>query len=303
MHIAITGGTGFVGRYLIQQAAQAGHSLKCWYRSDKTRNQFEEYQDQIDWVPGNLDNHASMTDLLEGCDAVIHSAVWRPGTKFQGDEGNLVTFSKINIVGTLALIEAARAAGVGRFVFLSSAAVHDRILDDRALDEKHPLWSHSHYGAYKAAVEKFVHSLGYGHGYEICSLRPTNVYGVANPPSKSKWFGLVKSVVQGKTLEVAKGGKQVHVQDVANAALMLLEADSIAGEAYNCYDQYISEYDVAHLAKRISGSTSQIIGQQMSPKNQIETNKIRAMGMRFGGTEILESTIEQLVKEIQLSTR
>ncbi|PHR96490.1 MAG: nucleoside-diphosphate sugar epimerase [Blastopirellula sp.] len=301
MKIAITGGTGFVGRYLIQQSAQANHSLKCWYRSDNTPAQFKEYEDQIDWIPGNLDNHASMIDLLDGCDAVIHSAVWRPGTKFQGDEGNLITYSMINVVGTLALIEAARTTGVRRFVFLSSAAVHDRILDDRALDEKHPLWAHSHYGAYKAAVEKFVHSLGYGHGYEICSLRPTNVYGVANPTAKSKWYDLVKKVVLGEPVEVTKGGKQVHVQDVANAALMLLEADNITGEAYNCYDQYISEFDVAHLAKKISGSSSQIIGEQTTAKNQIDTSKIKALGMNFGGSEILQATIEQLVEEIQRS--
>jgi nucleoside-diphosphate-sugar epimerase len=49
--------------------------------------------------------------------------------------------------------------------------VHDVILQDRPLDEAHPLWPKSHYGAHKAAIEKFVHSFGLGEGYAICSLR------------------------------------------------------------------------------------------------------------------------------------
>ena len=77
-----------------------------------------------------------------------------------------------NVVGTLRLIEAARAADVPRFVYISSCAVHDRILDDRPLDEAHPLWASNHYGAHKAAVEKFVHSFGHGHGYAICRTSP-----------------------------------------------------------------------------------------------------------------------------------
>ncbi len=52
-----------------------------------------------------------------------------------------------------------------RFVFISTCAVHDVILADRPLDEAHPLWPKSHYGAHKAALEKFVHSYGLGQGW------------------------------------------------------------------------------------------------------------------------------------------
>ena len=45
---------------------------------------------------------------------------------------------------------------VRRFVFIATCAVHDVILSDRPLDEAHPLWPKSHYGAHKAAIEKFV---------------------------------------------------------------------------------------------------------------------------------------------------
>ncbi len=70
----------------------------------------------------------------------------------------------VNLLGTLELIEASIAAGVKRFIFVSTCAVHEKILDDRPLDEAHPLWPLTHYGAHKAAIEKFVHSYGYGQG-------------------------------------------------------------------------------------------------------------------------------------------
>ena len=96
------------------------------------------------------------------------NAFWRPGSGFRGSEGDVVEFSRVNILGTLQLIESSIKAGVERFVFVSTCAVHEKILDDRPLDEAHPLWPLTHYGAHKAAVEKFVHSYGFGNGYPIC---------------------------------------------------------------------------------------------------------------------------------------
>ncbi|REK49238.1 MAG: NAD-dependent epimerase/dehydratase family protein, partial [Planctomycetota bacterium] len=156
-------------------------------------------------------------------------------------------------------------------------------------------WATSHYGAHKAAIEKFVHSYGLGAGYPICALRPTGIYGLAHPATASKWFDLVAQVARGETVECRRGGKEVHVDDVARAVEILLSADGIAGEAYSCYDRYVSEHEVATIAKRLSGSDAEILGAATSPKHQIETAKIRALGMEFGGVERLEATIAELL--------
>jgi nucleoside-diphosphate-sugar epimerase len=213
---------------------------------------------------------------------------------FRGAEGDPIEFVQKNVVGTLELIEAARRTNVGRFIFISTCAVHEKILDDRALDEAHPLWATNHYGAHKAAIEKFVHSYGLGEGYPICALRPTGVYGVARPIQNSKWFDLVSSVVRGEKVECSRGGKEVHAEDVAKAAGILLTADGIAGEAFNCYDRFVSEFDVATLANEVSGSASQIVGQPMYPKHQIVTDKLRALGMQFGSDDLLKQTVAKL---------
>lgn len=301
MKIAVTGATGFLGRYIVEQLATSGHDCRCWYRPESDRDGFDAAKYDVDWIPGELGDTAASRGLVEGCDAVVHSGLWRPGPSFQGGEGDLPRYVEVNLLGTLKLIEAARALKVGRFIFIATCAVHDVILTDRPLDEAHPLWPKSHYGAHKAAIEKFVHSYGLGDGYPICSLRPTGIYGVARPARRSKWFDLVQAVVRGESVECRRGGKEVHAADVARAVEILLTADGIAGQAYNCYDIYISQYDVATIAKEISGSNSEILGDQTQPKNQISTDKIRALGMTFGGQNSLRETIAALVDAMQSS--
>jgi hypothetical protein len=91
----------------------------------------------------------------------------------------------------------------------------------------------------------------------------------------------------------------VHAADVARAIEILLTAGGIAGQAYNCYDMYVSQFDVASLAKQIEGSDSEVLGGQTRPKNQIVTEKIRALGMTFGGRPLLRETIAKLVEVAQ----
>lgn len=298
MKIALTGATGFIGRYIARHLSNEGHSLRCWFRSSSNTDGFDQLRD-LQWVEGQLGDAESTMALVQGCDAVVHGALFRPGAGFRGAEGDIVEFAEKNILGTLKLIQAARKASVGRFILISTCAVHEKILDDRPLDETHPLWPTSHYGAHKAALEKFVQSYGLGDGYPICAVRPTGVYGLNHAVQNSKWYDLIAKIVRGEDVECSRGGKEVHAADVAKSVELLLESDGISGEAFNCYDRYISEYEVATLAKELCGSQSHISGGPKQPKHQIVTDKIRALGMQFGGEELLRETVSQLVTVVQ----
>jgi len=297
-NIAITGGTGFLGRAILRRLAKAGNHLRCWYRAGSDRTGLEPLAGAIDWVPGQLGDGTASRDLVKGCDVLVHAALDYSGGRMQSPEFDS-QFSVRNIAGTLELFEAARAGGVQRVIYISSCAVYGEILSDRPLDETHPMWPTSEYGAHKAAVEAFVSSFGRGEKYPICALRPCGIYGIEHPIERSKWFDLVASVVRGETVTCQRGGKEVHARDVAQAVEVLLTAEGIAGQAYNCCDRYISELDVATLTQQISLSDAKIIGQPMAPKNQIDTQKLRDLGVRFGGEGQLSETIGQLVAAVR----
>ena len=292
---ALTGATGFIGRYIAEDMT-ADRTVRCWHRPDSDRGGFTR-PDRIEWVEGTLNDPDATAALLDGCDTVVHAALYHPAGGFRGGEGDLIEFADANILGTLRLLRAAHEAGVRRFVYVSTCAVHEQILDDRPLDETHPLWPKTHYGAHKAALEAFVHSFGLGHDMPVCAVRPSGVYGLNRPAGRSKWYDLVKSVAAGERVEVSGGGKEVHAADVAKACRVLLEADedAVRGHAFSCCDGYVSKRRVADLAKELSGSDAEIVGETASPKHQIETGKIEALGMTFGGDDLLRKTIGELV--------
>jgi nucleoside-diphosphate-sugar epimerase len=301
MEIGVTGATGFLGRYIVAELARQGHHCRCWYRMTSDRSGFAAPASAITWVPGDLGDPESARDLLRGCDALVHAALFHPAGRFIGGEGELLPFVEKNVGGTIRLIETAQRARLSRFVFISTCAVHEKILDDRPLDETHPLWPTSHYGAHKAALEAFVHSFGLGHGFPICALRPTGIYGLAHPPRNSKWFDLVAAVVRGDVVECRRGGKEVHAADVARAVALLLTAEGITGEAYNCCDRYVSEFEVATIARELAASNSTILGAAAAPRHQIVTAKLQALGMRFGGLPLLRQTISEMISVARTS--
>jgi nucleoside-diphosphate-sugar epimerase len=300
MRVAVTGATGFLGRYLVRHLANAGHHLRCWHRPDSDLTGFDASAAAIEWLPGQLGDEAATVELVRGADAVVHSAVqWEgPRTRGRRSHGAAGVFFGVNLTGSLQLYQAARAAGVARFVFLSTCAVHEVILDERPLDEAHPLWPTSHYGAHKAALEAFVHSYGLGQGWPICALRPTGIYGLAHPPQASRWFDLVGQVLRGEPVASARGGKEVHAADVARAVELLLTADAraVAGQSFNCYDLYVAEEQVARIARELTGSASAVSDLNRGPKYQIDTKKLRGLGMSFGGEGLLRRTVAQLVE-------
>jgi len=295
MRIAVTGATGFVGRYIVAHLTRAGHRVVAWRRPS---SDVEGLPEGIDWVRGGLGDEPSARELLAEADAVVHAALDRPGEGFRGAEGDVLEFVERNVLGTLRLMEAARERRVGRFVFISSCAVHDVILPDRPLDETHPTWSSNHYGAHKAAIEAFVGAYGLGGTLPVCALRPSGVYGLEHRVERSKWYGLVRDVAAGRPVDCRRGGKEVHAADVARAVEVLLEAPEgeVSGRMFNCCDRYVSDHEVAHLAKRLSGAGGPITGERTSPRNQIVTDRIQGLGMRFGGEPLLEKTIAGLVE-------
>ena len=146
MILAVTGGTGFLGGHVLREAAALGHSVKALTRSAQLPRA------NVEWVKGTLDDYPRLAALVDGCDAVIHvaGAVNAP---------TLAGFVAANVTGTASMLTAAEAAGVRRFVHVSSLSAREPDLSD--------------YGWSKAASEALVVQAP----LDWTVVRPPAIYG------------------------------------------------------------------------------------------------------------------------------
>jgi nucleoside-diphosphate-sugar epimerase len=188
---------------------------------------------------------------------------------------------------------------VGRFVLLSSRAVYGRRLPGAALDEDHPAWPETHYGAMKAALEAFVSSFAAGgdSGWGICALRPTGVYGLTHPVGRSKWLELVAAIADGRPWADPRGGTEVHGADLARAVWLLLTAPAVAGGVFNCSDLYVTSREVALIVQRLTGARGPLPDPPAAlPTHVMAAGRLRGLGWRPGGQGRLERTVGELVE-------
>ena len=286
MVIAVTGASGFVGTYTVQALHRAGHSVRALVRSTSRRDRIEPYVDE--WRVGEQHEPQALAGLVAGVDAVIHVSVdWN--AREQSPSANF----QRNVLGSLQLLEAARQAGVEQFLFVSSVAVYHDILRDRKLDENHPTWPSSIYGAYKAAIEPHLKAYHFTYGMNTSSWRPAAIYGVDPDLKRSQWYDLIKTASEGGTIDEPKGGKITHVQDVAGALTLAVGDPSVSGQFYNLVDGYMYWQGAAELAKEITGSNATIVDRAGSgPKNTFDTTQAIEFFNRHGNRIALRRGVD-----------
>src|SRR5690242_5323557 len=98
MRIAVTGSTGFLGHYIVTHLAARGHTCRCWHRAGADRGGFEQVDDRIEWLPGELGDPAAARQLVADCEAVVHAALYHPSGGFRGGEGDIIDFVETNVV-------------------------------------------------------------------------------------------------------------------------------------------------------------------------------------------------------------
>jgi len=190
--LAVTGGTGFVGARLIEAALAAGHQVMALARRD------QDEREGVQWVRGDLHARTALERLVDGADAVVHVA----GVINAPDAAG---FEHGNVGGTLAMLAAATAGGVSRFVHVSSLAAREPAL--------------SLYGASKARAEELVRSSG----LDWAIVRPPAVYG----PGDRETLELFRMAKLGLMLMPPRGRLSlIHVDDLAGLLLRLAEPDA-----------------------------------------------------------------------------
>lgn len=173
MRAFVTGGSGFVGQHLIRALVGRQDQVVALARSDRAAAAVQRAGAEV--ARGDLHEGAALRQGMAGCDVVFHAAgVY----EFWGHEAEQI---RVNVDGTRAVVEAARAAGVPALVFISSAAV---LMDGRPLrdvDETAPLPAEP-LGAYarsKALAEQVVLAAN-APGFRTVAIRPPMVWGAGD---------------------------------------------------------------------------------------------------------------------------
>jgi UDP-glucose 4-epimerase len=235
MRALVTGGAGFIGSHLVDALVDLGAEVVVL--DDLSSGHAENVNRAARFFEADILDKAAVGAAMEGCDVAFHQAARR--AVLQSVEHPLET-DRVNVAGTLTVLEAARHAGVRRVVFGASSSVYGgtAILPT---PESVPVHPRSPYAVSKHAGEQYCRVFTELYNLETVALRYFNVYGPRQRPDSRyaavipKFMGALSS---GRPPEVHGDGLQsrhfTFVSDAVRANLRAAEAPAdCAGRVYN----------------------------------------------------------------------
>lgn len=243
--VALTGATGFVGRVTLDRLLEAGWQVRALTRRDQPKRA------GVAWVHGSLDDKASLAELCEGANAVLHIA----GVVSSHDAAG---FEAGNVTGTANMLAAAKEAGIRRFVHVSSLAA------------KHP--ELSMYGASKQRAERLVGTSM----LDWTIIRPPGVYG----PGDTEMLDIFRLAQKGWALLPPRGRVSlIHVDDLARLLVALLPAhDDATARIFEADDGEERGWSHDGFARAIGWALDRRVTTLHAPRFLL---KLAAQGDRF----------------------
>jgi nucleoside-diphosphate-sugar epimerase len=214
MRIFLTGGTGFIGSHLLQQALAAGHEVVALRRPHaKPRISLEQ---EPHWIDGDLADDWS--EALTSCEAFIHLAAYGVAEGANDWEGCFQT----NVIDSLRLWRQAVAAGIRKFLIVGSCFEYGRSGERYDfIPTSAPLEPTTAYGASKAAATMAAQALAVEEELQLVVARPFHVYGSGEAPSRF-WPSLMEAATFGHDFPMTTGDQIRDFQAVDSAANQLL---------------------------------------------------------------------------------
>jgi UDP-glucose 4-epimerase len=260
--VVVTGASGFIGRRLCQRLRDTGVRVRAVMRAARVDGPWDES------FPLDLSHEAPPEHALDGAQAVFHLAgKVHALAERAGDE---TEYRRINVEGTGRLLEAARIAGVARFVFLSSV----QAMGDTAAacaDESVIPRPATPYGRSKQEAEGLVLDEGNGIPHTCC-LRPPLVYG---PGQKGNLHRMIRAVDRSffpPLPDVGNKRSMIHVRDVVEA---LLQAADRPQANRRCY---IVTDGRAYSSREIHDAIARALGRR-APRWHVPLGALRGMAV------------------------
>lgn len=251
MKALITGGAGFIGSNICAALLASGDEVRVLDNLSSGHLRNLEGLDGVELLVGDIRDADLMKRAAEGCEVIFHLAA-SVGNKRSIDHP--LEDAEVNAIGTVRMLEAARAAGVRKVVLSSSAGIYGE-LKTLPIAEEHPLAPLTPYGVSKLFSEKQALAYAHVYGLEAICLRYFNVYG---PNQRFDAYGNVIPIfafnaLEGRPLRIFGDGHQtrdfVNVADVVQANLAAARSQGVVG-AFNIASG--TQIEIGDLARRIA---------------------------------------------------
>lgn len=234
MRFLVTGGAGFIGSALANRLHQQGHEVAVL--DDLSNGDRSRLDPAIEFTEGDVDSIPLLWSLLYDVDSVYHLAA---RVSVAQSLLHPRDYSRVNVGGTVSLMEAMRDTGVQRVVFTSSGAIYGRQPHKPVSEEDQPQ-PDSPYAVSKWAAEQYIHTIGELWGLETVALRIFNAYGphqslpLSHAPVVPRFL---QQALTGGSVVLFGDGRQtrdfVYVDDVVDALVNASTAGDINRRVLN----------------------------------------------------------------------
>ena len=268
--VLVTGADGFIGSHLVEELVARGNAVRAFamYNSFGKWGWLDylpqETKDRIEVVLGDIRDYDSVLDAMRGCNVVMHlAALIAIPFSYRAPRSYVET----NIIGTLNVVQAARALGVARVIQTSTSEVYGTA-EIVPITEAHALKGQSPYAASKIGADQIAMSFYSSFGTPVTILRPFNTYG----PRQS-----ARAVIPTIITQIAGGSRRIRlgathptrdfsfVRDTAKAFVAIAESDAAVGQVVNSG----SNFEIS------IGDTARLIADCMGAKIDIDVDSAR----------------------------
>jgi len=278
MNIFMTGASGFIGSCFLQYGPTRGYQIRGLTRNSNHM----AFLDGIEWFQGDLIDELDWQSALLNIDVVVHAAA-------EICDENLM--QKVNVDASHRLLKAAIAAGVRRWVQLSSVGAYGLVHDGLVTED----WSESPIGSYevsKTDFDKMLQQAAQSSSMEVCILRPSNVYGSGmRNQSIVHMLNAIRKNLFAFIGPKGASANYVHVQDVVQALDLCISHPKAANQVYIVSAWASMEEMVGSLSegaalnvpsRRTPLSVATLIAKMMQwwPRWPLTLSRVQAMSLR-----------------------
>lgn len=278
MRILVTGADGFIGSHLVEALSVTGADVRpfVFYNSFNSWGWLDHVDPavraRLDVFAGDIRDPHGVHEAMRGCDVVLHLAAL---VAIPYSYHSPATYIETNVMGTLHVVQAARAHGVARVVHTSTSEVYGTARTV-PIDESHPLWGQSPYSASKIGADQIAYSFFTSFGVPVVTVRPFNTYG----PRQS-----ARAVIPTVITQIAAGQRTLrlgalsptrdfnYVDDIVAGFIAAATATTGVGETVNLGGSH--EISIGDAVREIA--------ELMDKDVTIETDEAR---LRPAGSEV-----------------